>query len=110
MMLTTDKYAQSIVRKRLKLESKIAEYNEKIKELENSCMHHNLRYRYDGTSGGWDSQGSYWVDWYCPDCDKKWSTSQDIDLINNTIKKYPTAKKVDRWILPYEYVDFYEKN
>lgn len=76
-----------ILKKRKQIEKKYAEYNQKLIQLQLECPHHNLEYKYRGNSGGWDYEDSYWTEWYCPDCNKKWTTDQSYASKN----KYPHA-------------------
>lgn len=71
---------EAILKKRRRIEIKIDEYELKLAELQNSCPHHNLEYKNRGNSGSWDRDDSYWTEWFCPDCDKHWTTDQSYDI------------------------------
>lgn len=78
---------EAILKKRKQLEKKYAEYNQKLINLQVECPHHNLEYKNKGNSGGWDYDDSYWTEWYCPDCCKRWNTDQSYAIK----QKYPHA-------------------
>lgn len=45
--------------------------------LQEQCTHTNVTKKYSGSTGNYDpSADSYWIDWHCPDCDKRWMTDQ----------------------------------
>lgn len=47
---------------------------EEIKEL---CTHPDVTKQYKGSTGNYDpSCDSYWINWQCMDCGKKWVTDQ----------------------------------
>ena len=59
--------------------------------LQIACKHPAPHMRYRGSSGNYDSSSdSYWIDWHCPDCDKRWLTDQGHEHTS----KYPNAIKV----------------
>lgn len=62
--------------KRLKLEAIAAEAHAALKTLRETCDHSGtVTYKYRGDSGNYDtSQDSYWIEWNCHDCDKRWLT------------------------------------
>ena len=52
--------------------------------LQETCAHPDVTKKYGGSTGNYDpSADSYWIDWHCPDCGKRWTTDQDRD---NTLK------------------------
>lgn len=60
-----------------RLQSKICKILLEIEELRALCPHENLTYKLCGSTGHWDrSDDSYWIDWSCQDCGKKWTTDQ----------------------------------
>lgn len=66
--------------------------NARIK-LECDCPHVGLAYKYGASSGNYDlSVDSYWTDWHCQDCGKRWQTDQSV----NHNLKYPHAKNATR--------------
>ena len=52
---------------------------DEIKEIQDSCPHINLKYTRGGSSGNWDREDSYWFNFKCNDCGKKWTTEQSSD-------------------------------
>lgn len=45
--------------------------------LQETCAHPNATKKYGGDTGNWDrSQDSYWIDFSCPDCRKRWREDQ----------------------------------
>ena len=79
--------SESIVKRRRAIEAKINEWSNKLVALEEECPHYNSWYENKGNSGGWDYEDSYWRDYECEDCGKRWTTDQDYE----TKKKYPHA-------------------
>ena len=46
-------------------------------ELQKICSHVNASKKYCSDTGNWDrNSDSYWIDYSCPDCGKKWSVDQ----------------------------------
>jgi hypothetical protein len=46
-------------------------------ELQQICQHPNVEKKYRGDTGNYDrTADSYWIDFKCPDCGKKWWESQ----------------------------------
>ena len=99
--------SKQVIKKKISIELKILKLNDELTDLQDKCPHHTLRYRGCGTSGGWDYEGSYWYDWFCPDCDKRWRTEQKYDIEMDILKKYPNAKKIDKYDNRKEYDNFY---
>ena len=67
-----------VKRKYSTINTKIAKLNEQLVELRTLCSHPDLTKKYGGNTGNYDpSADSYWIDWACPDCGKRWSTDQD---------------------------------
>lgn len=47
------------------------------KELQKLCMHPNVNKKYRGDTGNYDPNAdSYWIDFHCQDCGKKWWETQ----------------------------------
>ncbi len=99
--------SKQVIKNKISIELKILKLNDELTDLQDKCPHHTLRYRGCGTSGGWDYEGSYWYDWFCPDCDKRWRTEQNYDVKMSILKKYPNAKKIDKYDNRKEYDNFY---
>ena len=75
--MTTDNAPSTIRRLRLRAEARIARQVEVIKELQDRCDHQAAVKTYKGNTGNYDpSADSYWIDWDCPHCGKKWTTDQ----------------------------------
>jgi transposase-like protein len=78
---------QAVLKKRIQIEKKIKEYEHRLEQLQKECPHHNLEYKNEGSTGSWDRDDSYWTNWFCPDCDKRWTTDQSYEIK----QKYPQA-------------------
>ena len=52
----------------LALKSRIDKLNECYKDLQQICIHPNK-----DSKGG---SSTYWIEHYCPDCDKRWHDNQ----------------------------------
>lgn len=66
-----------IKRKVDKLKEKIDNAYKEIKEVQATCQHPNADKKYCGSTGNYDpSNDSYWIDFHCQDCNKRWSTPQ----------------------------------
>lgn len=82
--------------KRLKLEKIVKVVNDSLNELKLKCDHSgNVVYNYCGNSGNYDrTQDSYWMEWHCRDCDKRWITDQDdegraeLNRLPNAVRSY----------------------
>ena len=57
-----------------KREDKLAKELSKLQKL---CQHPNANSKYDSNTGNYDpSADSYWIDYICPDCNKRWRIDQ----------------------------------
>jgi hypothetical protein len=66
-----------IRRKRITINGKIEKLAEQLKQLQDLCQHTNVEKKYGANTGNYDpSADSYWIDWKCPDCNKRWRTDQ----------------------------------
>jgi hypothetical protein len=46
-------------------------------KLQAACTHANVIHKYNGNSGNYDpTADSYWIEYACPDCEKKWQVDQ----------------------------------
>lgn len=55
-------------------EEKLAHELAKLQDL---CVHSNVTKKYDSNTGNYDpSADSYWIDFFCPDCRKRWREDQ----------------------------------
>ena len=83
---------QNNIRKKYdKITSKISSLTQQLCELREECPHENITYKYFGSNGNYDtSANSYGIDWHCQDCDKRFTTLQDI----NELRKYLNARKI----------------
>ena len=67
----------SIATARQSIESEIETLRKFLKALQEKCKHKNLETKYGSNSGNYDpSADCYWIDYYCPDCNKKWRVYQ----------------------------------
>lgn len=66
------------VRRRLRTIRKHQEvWDDAEKQLQEACKHPGVVEKYCGNSGNYDpSADSYWIDYHCPDCDKRWTEDQ----------------------------------
>lgn len=101
---------KNIIKRRKDTLSKLDELYKYLKDLTERCSHHNLRYRDDGTSGNYDGYESYWRDWFCPDCGKRWSTNYKSDQYRTELDRYPKANRVCRYNNPKEYKNFFSED
>ena len=61
-----------------KYKDKIKRAGDKITDLQNSCTHIGVRYKFRGDAGNYDpSDDFYWIEWTCPTCNKYWTSPQD---------------------------------
>lgn len=52
-------------------------WKRKLVDLQAECKHSNVTKKYGANTGNYDpSADCYWIDWHCPDCDKRWQTEQ----------------------------------
>ena len=57
-----------------KREEKIAK---ELAKLQSSCQHPNVLSKYNSNTGNYDpSSDSYWIEYSCPDCRKRWIEDQ----------------------------------
>jgi hypothetical protein len=48
-----------------------------LAKLQAACQHPGVVKKYGGSTGNYDpSADSYWIDFNCPDCHKRWRTDQ----------------------------------
>ena len=61
----------------LALKSRIDKLNDCYKDLQQICTHPNKTSKRNGSTGNWDrNEDCYWINHYCPDCDKRWIEDQ----------------------------------
>jgi hypothetical protein len=66
-----------IKRKALTIKKHLDKWNEAYKLLQQECQHPNKDSKRDGTGSMWcKADEAYWINHYCPDCDKKWTEDQ----------------------------------
>ena len=70
-----------MVREDVKLLSYIIKYcNEKLYEIQESCTHpkDSVHSEFGSNTGNYDpSADTYWTDYYCEDCGKRWTKHHD---------------------------------
>lgn len=72
-MITQDKIRDKMD-KLISKEDKIAA---KMLKLQSQCQHPNVNKQYNGNIGNYDpTADSYWIEFKCPDCDKRWNEDQ----------------------------------
>jgi len=48
-----------------------------LSKLQSVCSHPNVKKEYKSNTGNYDpTADSYWIDFQCPDCRKRWSEDQ----------------------------------
>lgn len=48
-----------------------------LKRLQDECTHPNVEKEYKADTGNWDrGDDSYWINFDCPDCRKRWMEDQ----------------------------------
>jgi hypothetical protein len=52
--------------------------NNRIKAIQKDCPHKLCVHEAHGSSGSWDRDDSYWFNFYCYDCQKRWSHDQSL--------------------------------
>ncbi len=68
---------KQIQRKYRTIAGKVSKLHDQLKELQAECQHPNVNKEYKGDTGNYDPTcDSYWIDWRCPDCVKRWRTDQ----------------------------------
>lgn len=73
---------KQVQRKRISILDKITKLGNQLTELQSLCLHTDVTKKYGGDTGNYDpSQDSYWIDWHCPDCGKRWTTDQDRENV-----------------------------
>ena len=66
-----------IKRKALTIKKHLDKWNEAYKLLQQECQHPNKDSKRDGTGSMWcKDDEAYWINHYCPDCDKRWIEDQ----------------------------------
>lgn len=69
---------KQVQRKRQSISDKVAKLSGQLWDLQAACSHPDVTKQYRGDTGNYDpSQDSYWINWHCSDCDKRWTTPQD---------------------------------
>ncbi len=65
----------------------ILEHTKLINHIQDTCKHpeDKVEYKNKSDTGNWDNNDSYWADYHCLRCDKRWSDDQH---------KYPKGTKL----------------
>jgi hypothetical protein len=64
-------------RKALTIKKHLDKWNTAYKALQQECQHPNKDSKRDGTGSMWcKTDEAYWINHYCPDCDKRWTEDQ----------------------------------
>ena len=84
-MIEINQKVANIVRRKYKsITDKIDNLRSQLVDLQTVCPHTDVTKKFCGDTGNYDpSADLYWIDWYCPDCGKRWRTDQDRE---NTLK------------------------
>lgn len=81
---------KQVQRKYRSLTEKITKLYDQVAELQHECTHPDVTKQYRGDTGNYDpSQDSYWINWHCPDCGKRWRTDQDRENLLKPGRKIP---------------------
>lgn len=57
-----------------KLYKEIEILEARIKDIQNKCPHESIIKEHHGDTGNYDPRDdSYWTDFHCLDCDKRWT-------------------------------------
>lgn len=68
---------RQIKRRYTTIMKKIESLEQEINELQEECPHANVTIKHDSNTGNYDpTADSYWIDFHCQDCDKRWRTPQ----------------------------------
>lgn len=68
---------KQIQRRKNTLYRRIQAAEHDLKMLQRDCTHPSVEKKYGANTGNYDpSADSYWIDWFCPDCTKRWQTDQ----------------------------------
>lgn len=68
--------AKQIAKKVTRRKNRIRQLQSEIAQIQENCPHQNLLYSFGGSTGSWDREDSFWIDFYCKDCEKRWQTDQ----------------------------------
>ena len=80
--LGEDMTSAQIKRKRISILDKIANLQDQLTDLQSKCNHQNVTKKLQGSTGNYDPTADYyWIDWHCPDCNKRWTTDQSRENI-----------------------------
>lgn len=67
-----------MIKKVERIYDKISKLKLELKEIQDSCEHKNKIKNYRADTGNYDPrEDNYWCELYCPDCDKKWSVTDN---------------------------------
>lgn len=59
------------------IDARLDHWAEILVRLQGECTHPNVKKKYRGSSGNYDpSADSYWIEFDCPDCGKRWQEDQ----------------------------------
>jgi hypothetical protein len=66
-----------IKRRATTINNNIKKWNDALRMLQVTCTHPTATKKYGANTGNYDpSADSYWIDYTCPDCGKRWMTEQ----------------------------------
>lgn len=68
-----------------------------LKDIQNKCRHHNIKYKYGSNTNNWcDVDDTYWVDIECKDCGKRFTffNSEPEYRLNDEIGSVSKEKDV----------------
>jgi transposase-like protein len=82
------KFKEQIQKKITTAQKAIKKAYQKLEDLQAACPHYDSEYRNKGNTGSWDREDTFWRDYECHDCGKRWQTDQAYE----NYKIYPYAK------------------
>jgi len=66
-----------IQRRRHTINKRMDKLYDELTALQESCPHENVDKEYQSDTGNWcKADDSYWIDFKCQDCDKRWVEDQ----------------------------------
>jgi hypothetical protein len=63
--------------KRSSIERKIEKLEHELKKVQTICAHPEAIRKFEASEGNYDrTLDKHWIEFKCPDCDKRWRTEQ----------------------------------
>lgn len=61
---------------RARIDLELEKLHAEKEELQKTCPHTNATKKGNSSTGSWDRDDSYWWEFDCPDCGKRWTEPQ----------------------------------